>query len=194
MARPKEFDPETALDKALHLFWHQGYEATSVQNLLDFMGISRGSFYDTFGNKHALFLAALDRYRQNSHHKFVQTFVGGSGSFKENLANFFKNIIDEATGDTQMRGCFMTNSTVELAPHDADTAEQVASNRETVEDILFHALVQAQVNGEISNKTDARAMAQFLFNAIQGLRVVAKTTKDRQTLENIIQVTLSVLE
>lgn len=193
MARPREFDENEVLDKALDLFWHKGYEATSIQELLQMMGISRGSLYDTFGDKHSLFLAALDRYRQRSHARFMQ-ILNQPGSVKTAIAALFKAIVAEAVSDDKQRGCLLTNSTIELTPHDTDIAARTDSNRQWVEDAFYETLRRGQAQGDIPAEADPRALAQFLFNSLQGLRVVSKTTTDRQTLDNIVRVTLSALD
>ncbi len=197
MARPREFQEEEVLEKALDLFWHKGYEATSVQDLVNHMGISRGSLYDTFGDKHSLFLRVLDRYKQNSHQRFRaifdQAIYNQNVTVKAAIRRFLMNIVDEAMLSSQNRGCLMTNSTVELAPHDPDTADRTKLHRETIEEIFYEALVHGQKTGEISTETEARAIAQFLFMTIQGLRVVTKTTSDRKALENMVTTALSVI-
>lgn len=193
MARPKEFNEEQVLDKAIELFWRQGYEATSIQELVETMEISRGSLYSTFGDKHALFLAALDRYKQNSYRRFRETF-DQAASFKEALTSLLSNIIAEAMADTKKRGCLMTNSTVELVSQDLETAERAKFNRECIEDIFQQALIQAQNSGEIAKEADPRALARFLFNTVQGLRVVTKVTAERDVLEDIVKVTLSAFD
>ncbi|MCB0197942.1 MAG: TetR/AcrR family transcriptional regulator [Anaerolineae bacterium] len=192
MARPREFDENTVLDKAMDLFWHKGYEATSIQELIATMGISRGSLYDSFGDKHALFVAVLKRYRQRSHDRFLQT-LSQPGPVKVAIADMFYYVVNEALADAKRRGCLMTNSTIELSPHDAEIAEVVQFNQQWVQEALYDALRRGQEQGEIAADTDIRALAQFLFNSLQGLRVVSKTTADRQALENIVSMTLSVV-
>ncbi|MCB0164063.1 MAG: TetR/AcrR family transcriptional regulator [Anaerolineae bacterium] len=192
MARPREFDENDVLDKAMHLFWQKGYEATSIQELLTAMGISRGSLYDAFGDKHALFLAVLERYRQRSHIRFLQT-LSQPGSVKAAITELFNYVVAEAMADTKRRGCLLTNSTVELSPHDAAVADVINWNCQWVQDSLYEALRRGQAQGEISPEADIQALAQFLFNSLQGLRVVSKTNTDRQALENIVKITVSVL-
>ena len=197
MARPKEFQEDIVLDKALELFWHKGYEATSVQDLVDAMGISRGSLYDTFGDKHRLFLRVLERYRQNSHQRFKQIF--DDAIFNQNvpvkiaITRFLNSLVDEAVADPLTRGCLMTNTTVELAPHDAETAQLSQIHRESIEALLYRALQHGQATGEISPDADPLAMSRFLFMSIQGLRVVSKSTPERSALQSIVDVTLNAI-
>lgn len=192
MARPREFDENKVLDEAMNLFWHKGYEATSIQDLITAMGISRGSLYDSFGDKHALFVAVLKRYRQRSHDRFLR-ILNQPGSVKASIAEMFHFIVNEAIADAKRRGCLLTNSTIELSPHDAEIADVVNFNQQWIQTALHDALYRGQSQGEISADTDTQALAQFLFNSLQGLRVVSKTATDRQALENIVKLTLSMV-
>lgn len=192
MARTKEFDREVALDRAMHLFWRKGYEAASLQDLVEVMGIGRQSLYDTFGDKHALYLAALDRYGEVLGAHMMAT-LAEPGPVKPALRRIFDWLIEESLCDGR-RGCFAVNATVERAACDAETAKRMEANFAGVEEQLRQALEQAQASGEIGAHHSSWALARYLFNAIQGLRVTAKVTTDRATLEDIARVTLSVLD
>lgn len=191
MARRKEFDQNKVLDKAIELFWRQGYHATSIQHLVTHLGISRSSLYDTFGDKHSLFLSALARYAQQRSSQAKQTTGRKPG--REAIELFFERLVEHAVNDSLDRGCFMVNSTTELAANDDEVANEACNNRCDFEALFYQLLVSAQANGEVSAKHDARALARFLFNAMQGLQVTAKTRPERQVLEDIVLVTLSVL-
>lgn len=191
MARTKEFDREVVLDRAMRLFWRQGYEATSMQELVDAMGIGRGSLYATFGDKHALFLEALDRYcRVVAAPLFAP--LDEPGPTKAAIRGVFDQVIERALTDGS-HGCLMVNATTELAFHDPETRDRAAANLEGGEEKLFRTLQRAQADGEIGAHHDPRALARGLFNALQGLRVTAKVTGDRQVLEDIARMNLAVL-
>ena len=191
MARRKEFDQNKVLDKAIELFWRQGYHATSIQHLVAHLGISRSSLYDTFGDKHSLFLSALTRYAQQRSEQAKQAI--GSKLGREGIELFFEAMVERAMNDSFCRGCFMVNSTTELAANDDEVADKACNNRCNFEALFYDFLVSAQANGDVSAKHDARALARFLFSAMQGLQVTAKTRPERQVLEDIVKVTLSVL-
>lgn len=192
MARTKEFDREAVLDKAMRLFWRQGYEAASLHDLTAAMGIGRQSLYDTFGDKHALYLAALDRYCAT---------VGGSlfaplaepGPVRAAVRRVFELAIEGSLGEGR-HGCLMANAIAELAPHDRDVACRAEANFEEAEEAFRRALERGQATGEVDSYHDARALALYLFNALQGLRLTAKTTPDRRVLDEIVAVTLSILD
>ncbi len=193
MPRTKAFNEEEVLDKALQLFWCCGYHGTSMQDLVTGLGINRSSMYDTFGDKHALFLAALERYRTQAAGALL-TLINESPSIKATLTQLFETTVQETFTDPQSKGCFMVNSAVELGPHDAQIAALIKVNNQVLEEAFYQATQKAQKTGEVSLQHDARALARFFMNTINGLRVAAKANPDRQVFDDVIKVALSVLE
>ncbi len=190
MARTKEFRPEAALDAAMHLFWLKGYGATSMRDLLDGMGIGRGSFYDTFGDKHALFLAALDRFEE-ARTGWIDEALEGSGL--EGIEEVFRRTVEGMTGSEPRRGCLLANTAVELAPRDPEVAGKISRYVSRTEDAFAGALARAQETGEIPEERDRRALARFLVSNLHGLRVLARAGTDRRTLEDAARVALEAL-
>lgn len=193
MARTKAFDENTVLDKAVSQFWCSGYNGTSMQDLVDCLGINRSSMYDTYGDKHTLFIAALKRYRSQMAGAMIQT-INESASIKETIRKLFDGAVAEALSDQSQRGCFMVNATVDVAPHDPEVAEIVRANRQDVEEAFCEAIQQAQERGEVSRHHDAMALSRFVFSAFNGIRVTAKSGAERAAYEDIIKVVLSVFE
>ena len=193
MARPKEFNPDEALDKAVELFWHQGYEATSIRDLVGYLGINRGSLYGTFGGKHALFLAVLDRYQAQQTTHMLALLEVKTYSAKEAIRNLFNDVVHEATTSVQRRGCLMTNSAVELSPHDPETAARVAADLDQIEAAFYKAVVRAQAEHEISPEHDPQPLARYLTSSLQGLRVVSKIVADARCLQDIVEMTMLAL-
>lgn len=193
MARTKAFEPERALARAMDLFWREGYEATSVQELLDEMRIGRGSFYDTYGDKHALFLAVLDRYQEAAEASTVST-LEEAGSPKEAIKSVFEGMVDGLVSREPRRGCLLANSMVELAPHDPEVEKRVSRYVARMESAFEKTILRGQASGEIDAHHDPAALACFLVNNTLGLRVLAKTGVPRGTLENAARVTLGALE
>ena len=192
MGRHREFDRETVLDRAMEAFWSRGYEATSVQELLDEMGINRGSFYDTFGDKHSLFLAAIDRYHGNVL-AATRARLEAPGSARDAIVRAIGEIAACALGDARRRGCFVTNSAVELAPHCRETAARVAACYAQTEEAFHDAIVRAQRAGEIDGERDARSLARFITCGLQGLLVVSKVNPDPAAQADVIRVMVSTL-
>lgn len=190
MPRTKDFRPDEALDAAMHLFWIKGYGATSMRDLLDGMGIGRGSFYDTFGGKHALFLAVLDRF-ESVRASWINEVLEGSGLY--GIEEVFRRTVDGLAGFEPRRGCLMANSAVELAPHDPEVAEKISRYVSRAEEAFEVALVRAQEAGEIPSDNDPKALARFLVNNLHGLRVLARAGAQRQTLEDAARVAIQAL-
>lgn len=193
MPRPKEFDQELALDKAMELFWQQGYERTSIQDLVDQTGVHRGSLYDTFGDKNQFFLTCLDRFRQVSNHRLF-SILEEPGSPKEVLSRFFDRVIDSALGKgTQRRGCFIANTAMELAAIDPGIASRVEAYNLDMESRFYHFLLKAQKQGGMKFHHTLRELSRFLVNTRNGLYVLGKTASDRQSLQDVVKVALSIL-
>jgi TetR/AcrR family transcriptional repressor of nem operon len=174
----------------MHLFWLNGYGATSMRDLLDGMGIGRGSFYDTFGDKHALFLAALDRFEE-SRMGWIGEALAGSGL--EGIEEVFRRTVEGMTGSEPRRGCLLANTAVELAPRDPEVAEKISRFVSRAEEAFAGALARAQEAGEIPEERDRRALARFLVSNLHGLRVLARAGTDRRTLEDAARVALEAL-
>ncbi len=190
MARTKEFRPEAALDAAMQLFWLKGYGATSMRDLLDGMGIGRGSFYNTFGDKHALFLAALDRFEE-ARTGWIGETLEGSGL--DGIEEVFRRSVDGLVGSEPRRGCLLANSAVELAPHDAEVADRISRYVRRTEEAFAGALIHAQGAGEITAWSDPAVLARFLVSNLHGMRVLARAGTDRRTLEDAARVALEAL-
>jgi len=193
MARTKDFDENEVLTKAIQLFWHKGYNGTSMQDLVDGLGISRSSLYDTYTDKHTLFIKALESY-QNSGADKIQEISENSGSAKETIKKLLEFVTDELLNDKQQKGCFMVNAEVEVAPHDTEVNSLVCKNDQQMEDVFFQVIKKGQDSGEIKNEQDARALARFIFNAVKGIRVTAKSTTDKSVFDDIIKLTVSALD
>jgi TetR/AcrR family transcriptional repressor of nem operon len=193
MARQKEFDSEEALQKAMEVFWSRGYEAASIQDLVEHMGINRQSLYDTFGDKHALYLKALDRYREVESRKLFELLERG-GSVKRALKMLFVGVVEGSLCAGERRGCFMGNAMSELAGRCKETAVRARSNTAAIEESFYRALLRGKKEGELKGVRDPRAVARFLFCNLQGLTLMAKAAPDRKALEDVVKVTLSVLD
>ncbi|MEB0262685.1 MULTISPECIES: TetR/AcrR family transcriptional regulator [unclassified Mucilaginibacter] len=192
MARTKDFDEDAVLKKAVDLFWLKGYNATSMQDLVDGLGISRSSLYDTYGDKHSLFIKALESYQCTNTGKFV-TIIEGGKSAKETIKALLKFISDNLLDDKSQKGCFIVNAEVEVALHDKEVGDMIQKNDQNVEDAFFRVIQKGQESGEISNKQDARALARFIFNTVKGIQVTAKSTTERAVFDDIISLAVGVL-
>ena len=192
MARPKAFDEDEVLERAMRVFWARGYERTSVQDLVDTMGIQRGSLYATFGDKHQLFLQALDRYEGRFYDSMTR-LLAEAASAEAGIRSVFEQVLTECACDDDTKGCFITNTAVALAQDDAETAARIRANLKRMEGAFEETLVAALARGEIAASLPPRKLARFLTNALQGLRVLSKSGVHFDVLQDVVQVTLSVL-
>ena len=188
----RTFDIDTALDDAMKLFWANGYEATSMQDLLDEMGINRGSFYDTYGDKRTLFLAALRRYDEVYRRERLQG-LEESHSPLEAIEALFDGWVGSILDDPNRSGCFITNTALELAAHDAEIGELVANSQKDTEKFLSALLRKAKANGEIGEHINVRRSAQSLLGALFGLLVLARSRPERTLLRSIARTALDSL-
>lgn len=193
MARTKDFDENEVLAKAIQLFWYKGYNGTSMQDLVDTLGISRSSLYDTYTDKHTLFIKALESYQHAGAAK-IQGIIDQTGSAKETIKKLLELAIPELIGEKQQKGCFMVNAEVEVAPHDQEVNNVVCKNDQQMEEAFYQVIKKGQDSGEIKNAQDARALARFIFNGMKGMRVTAKSTPDQSVFDDIIKLTVSALD
>jgi TetR/AcrR family transcriptional repressor of nem operon len=193
MARTKDFDETEVLCKAIQIFWHKGYNGTSMQDLVDGLGISRSSLYDTYTDKHTLFVKALESYQDSGAGK-IQEIINNSGSAKATIIQLLEFVVSELLHDKQQKGCFMVNAEVEVAPHDAEVNNLVCKNDQQMEDAFYSVISKGQDSGEIKKGQDARALSRFIFNIVKGIRVTAKSTGDRAVFDDIIKLTVAALD
>ena len=192
MARQKEFNQDEVLHKAMEVFWRRGYEAASIQDLVQHMGINRQSMYDTFGDKHALFLQALDRYREIQSRRVFE-ILDRPGSVKKNVRLLFEEAVERALSEEGRRGCFVGNATSELAGRCKETAIRTCKSMASAEKTFQRALIRGTEQGEFRIR-DTRAVARFFYCVLQGLVLTAKASRDRKLLNDVVKVTLSVLD
>lgn len=191
MARSKEFDVNQVLRKAMELFWQQGYEKTSMQELVDYTGIHRRSIYDTFGDKRTLFLSALSHYEELITSK-MRKRVDSNLLVKQGIREVFNTVI--YSNLNLPKGCLTVNAAVELSLIDEEIAAKIAGMFAKTEVLFYELLKHGQENGEISKSHDPEGLSLFLHNSLVGLRVLVKVEADKKKLESIVDMTLSVLD
>ncbi|KOS68971.1 TetR family transcriptional regulator [Lysinibacillus contaminans] len=193
MARNKEFDEKVVLKKAMELFWKQGYEKTSMQDLVNHMGIHRRSIYDTFGDKHSLFLASLKSYEVFVAEELTK-IISNSSTVKIAIRKIFEYVVNLAELEIYPAGCFAVNTAVELSLLDKDIQLLTTKMFNDTEEIFNKLLKEGQNKGEFKNDFNTQVTAQFLHNNLIGLRVLVKTNYTKKELESIIDLILKVLE
>ena len=170
--RPREFERDEALDKAMDLFWSQGYEATGVAQLCAHMGVGRQSLYNTFGDKDALFTEALGRYRKLRLQPMIAG-LRGPGSGLDNVRRLLQSW-EQASADVAHKGCLMANSIAEFGMREPLFAKELGSMLGEIEAAFTHALERAQDDGELPAGRDPRGLARLFTTIGQGLSTVGK--------------------
>lgn len=194
MARPREFDSREALEKAMAVFWTEGYEAASLSDLIAAMGISKSSFYDTYGSKHELLLSALDHYGETVGQRAAALILEHPDGPKAGIAAALNSVLDQRHNGGDRRGCLASNCAVELAPHDPEVAARVQQSAVRLEEAFFQAIRRGQDRGEIPKRADARALARFLACSLNGLIVMAKSEAPPEAMEDAVRIALSTLD
>ncbi|MCX5192548.1 TetR/AcrR family transcriptional regulator [Streptomyces sp. NBC_00249] len=194
MARTKEFDPDAVLQSALELFWRRGYEATSVADLVEHLGIGRASIYATFGSKHELYLKALDRYAESVDPRLVAELSQPGPALPAVRALVRRFAAEAGSAEDRRSGCFVTNTAAELGPHDPVAARRVESSWDRLEALLHSSLVRAQAQGELPPERDPRGLARMLLVLLQGVRVVGKASDDPARVRGAAEQALALLD
>ncbi len=192
MARTRAFDESEALARAMGLFWEQGYEATSVRDLTAGTGLSSSSLYAAFGDKHEVYLAALDRYRAAELEE-VRRSLSVTRPVRDTLQSMAADLIDGLMAGGQ-RGSFTLNAAIEVGARDRAVAERLRAHFDDVRDLLSARLAAAQAGGEVGARRTPDELAHYLLFGLYSLATVVKVYPDRLRLEQMAALTLSVLD
>lgn len=180
----KQFNKDEALDKAMQAFWARGYEATSMQHLVDCTGVNRGSLYATFGDKRALFLSTLAMYDRMRQRMFA-TFEG-KHTPREAIRQVFLAFLHDVTEGGMNRGCFLTNTALELAAHDAEVRRVVATAQQDVEAFFARMIKKGMAAGEIPAHIEVTEAARGLLASLLGMVVLMRSRPERSLLQAIV--------
>ncbi len=192
MARPKTFDRAEVLDKAMQVFWEQGFEQTSIEDLAHHMGISRSSLYDTFGSKDALMFEAMDCYVVQTKERIMES-LQRPGPARSVIRDFFSSLVEVSfAGHTH--SCLVTKSAMMTGRTNQEIMDRVCAFMNLVEDAFRELIERGRRDGELNGSHDPRALARFFVNAMQGISVTGCARAERQALQDVVQITLSVLD
>ena len=193
MPRPKQFDEQDVLQKAVMLFWKQGYYHTSIQDLVNHLGINRASLYGTFGGKKALFDRAFQWYRTQQLVR-LRAFLERQLNVRTGLRLLFQRIIEDDCADPDAQGCFMVNTTTELVPADVAVQDVLVTHRQSVQAIFATAIARGIEQGNIATDVQPTMIADLLYTLMTGLLVVGKTKADPSSLLATVDAVLSLLD
>ncbi|MGF1624019.1 MAG: TetR/AcrR family transcriptional regulator [Alphaproteobacteria bacterium] len=181
----KQFDREAVLDRVMQLFWSRGYEATSMQDIVESTSVNRGSLYATYGDKHALYLAALRMYDERMRRDMLAELEANFEP-REAIRRLFLKFTEQASPDGSNRGCFMTNTALELAAHDREARQIVANAQEQIQAFLERMIATSQAQGTIGGHANARDVARGLLASLIGLLVLIRSRPDPALLQAIV--------
>ena len=168
MARPRQFDEAKVIESLVKVFWEQGYQATSMQDLVVASGLHKGSLYGAFGDKHAMYLAALKHYDRTRIQAEID-MLNGEGSARQKIARLFDNVIESTKRGMFAGGCLLCNASLEIAATDREIKSEVKTTIRRLKVAIMDALT-----AQIENEDRAASLAAFIVSAYFGSRVLAK--------------------
>lgn len=177
----------------MRVFWRRGYQATTLADLLAETGLSKSSFYESFGTKRDVLLTALRRYAESGMGGLIAPLLA-PGASRPAIEATLGNMVRHARSREGRRGCLVNNTLGEVAPNDPVVFAATRTVLEQLEALLIGVVTRAQDRGEITRKESARALARFLATAFGGLNLVAKARPDKTTLDEVVRVTLRALD
>lgn len=193
MPRTKEFDRDDVVHKARELFWQKGYEATSMDELVNTLGISRSSLYATFGDKHQLYCETLNSYCESNAYALAKQSVQATNPLAF-IQYIFDIIIEQAKKDKSHKGCYVVNSMVEFSNRDETVKAILDANNKTFENMLRGLIQRGQKDGSIGQRQSAKQLAQFLLNTVYGIRISARSNASAKELQDVVKVSMGVLQ
>ncbi|OQP38928.1 hypothetical protein A4H97_19230 [Niastella yeongjuensis] len=193
MPKTKQFDETEVLIKARKIFSQKGYNGTSMDDLVQATGLSRSSIYDTFGDKHGLFLKSLNQYRHEQQTS-MEKQTAKTTCPKKKIRAIFDYFVKDILADKEGKGCLLINVSLELSSVDNEVINIFHANMDEMEQLLTSLIREGQANGEISKRFTPKAMARLLYNSLMGLRVTGTNKPDADMLRDVVRLTLSILD
>lgn len=193
MVRPRQFNEDEALNQALDVFWEKGFEAASLGDLTSAMGISKSSFYETFGSKHDLLISAMERYKDTTLAMAIRILESDIPA-REAITKVFDYAIKTIFEDGDRRGCFLSNCIVEAGGKDDAITKGVTEGFSNFTAAFAKAIKRGRAAGDISDRHEPMALARFLGSNIGGMRIAAKAGADRRYLEDIVRIVMAALD
>jgi TetR/AcrR family transcriptional regulator, transcriptional repressor for nem operon len=192
MGRPREFDEEAVLDAAVGCFWAQGYEATSVRDLIEKTGITGASLYNAFGDKRALYRKALHHYVEDSIADRMRRCEELAP--REAISAFLAEIVKRSLTDRQRKGCMLVNAALDVAPHDPEFQRAIADVLVRIERFFFKCVKAGQAEGTVRRSLPADNLARHLLGVLMGIRILARVRPERALLKGIVSAELALLD
>lgn len=189
MPRSLEFDPDLALNRAMTYFWRHGYEGTHMRDLADYMGISKSSFYNTYGDKHQVYISALNAYLDQEYAE-LNNLLETNPPPDVLLPALFFNVSARSTSEQMGQGSFLVNAAVERAPHDPETQTVIADHFRRFGDLLADYFTRKQQEGIIASTYRPQLHANSLISNLYSLGVLARLNLGFQAREDVIEAAM----
>lgn len=196
MPRVKQFNQEEVLEKAVQLFWKQGFAATSMQDLVNHLGLSRSSIYDTFKDKDTLFNRALEHYVAQSKGVFasVEKVIAGDLNSRVFIERLLKQMARESLEDPERKGCFASNSTAECANNNPEVAALLVTNKERFVSTMEMVIDAGKSRNEILSTKPSSVLAFYIFTFLNGMRIMSKIDSDINNIHQSIEMLMSAFD
>ncbi len=191
--RPREFDIDEALGKAVRVFCERGYHATSITDLASAMALASGSIYKAFKDKRAVFIAAFDHYKAMRDAQLREAIQRG-GTGREKVRNALDFFAASSCGAQGQLGCLVVSGASELATFDDEIAQRVTGSLQRSETLLGELLRQGQDDGSIPATLDSQATARLLLCVLQGMRVIGKSGRSKKDMQAVANAAMKLLD
>ena len=194
MARPVEFDENQVLTNAMEQFWREGYEASSVQKLLDCTGINRGTLYNSFGDKGTFFKSCVDQYNKIVERQIASSLLNEKLNAWDGIVAYFDEAVVNISNKRRSMGCLLVNSLCESINYDKDIKKVVRASLAKIRKALVVRLKEAQKKGKLIKGVTVEFAADVLINALHGIRVNSRDGKNSNQLKELIRHTIASLK
>jgi AcrR family transcriptional regulator len=192
MGRPREFDADVALDRAMEVFWRHGYEGATIAQLTEAMGINPPSLYACFGNKEGLLKAALDRYTKLRGHWMDE--VVAAPTAREVAERMLMGIAEKQTDPANPPGCLLVQGGIACGTGSENVPFELAARRAENEDQLRERFIRAKAEGDLKPTSDPAALARYVSAVSVGMGVMASSGSDREALRQVADVAVQAVE
>ncbi|MEX1665257.1 TetR/AcrR family transcriptional regulator [Zhongshania arctica] len=180
----KKFDENTALEKAMQVFWSKGFDSASMANLIAETGINRGSLYNAYGGKRALFVKALLKYDQENR-KAILAQLEALDDPRSAIYNFFDNTVANTVADTERKGCFLFNTVLDSGSHGEEVNTIVANGLREIEGFFRRSIEVGQMRGDIRKDIDPQSKAKAMLALALSIRVLGRGAYTETALRTI---------
>jgi AcrR family transcriptional regulator len=187
--RPRSFDPDKALDRALHVFWEKGYEGASLTDLTKAMGINRPSMYAAFGDKEALFRKVLDRYAEGPAAYVLKAMQEPTG--RAAVERLLRDAVDVLTNPKYPKGCLLVQGALACGDESESVRRELVKRRAAGEDLILQRIKSARKDGELPAHINAASLGRFYMTVLRGLGVQAVSGASRAELLAVVDTALA---